>query len=69
MEGIPMADKTYDGPPEMALKPGYEYYANFVTEKGPVKVGSLPRRRPRPSITSSSSLVMDTSMERPSTAS
>src|SRR5215204_4588501 len=33
MEGIPMADKTYDGPPEMALKPGYEYYANFVTEK------------------------------------
>jgi hypothetical protein len=63
MKGIPMTDKTYDGPPEMALKPGYEYYANFATEKGPVKV-----RRQRPSTTSSSSLVMDTSMERPSTA-
>lgn len=33
-----MADKTYDRPPEMDLKPGYEYYANFATEKGPVKV-------------------------------
>jgi hypothetical protein len=33
-----MANKTYDRPPEMALRPGYEYYANFVTEKGPVKV-------------------------------
>jgi cyclophilin family peptidyl-prolyl cis-trans isomerase len=32
-----MANKTYHRPPEMALKPGYEYYANFVTEKGPVK--------------------------------
>ena len=29
-----MTDKTYDRPPEMALKPGYEYHANFVTEKG-----------------------------------
>src|ERR671917_549762 len=33
-----MANKTYDGPPEMGLKPGYEYYANLVTEKGPVKI-------------------------------
>ena len=32
-----MAEKTYDRPPEMALKPGYEYFANFVTKKGPVK--------------------------------
>src|ERR671910_1474430 len=33
-----MANKTYDQAPEMALKPGYEYYANLVTERGPVKV-------------------------------
>jgi cyclophilin family peptidyl-prolyl cis-trans isomerase len=33
-----MASKSYDRAPEMALEPGYEYYANFVTEKGPVKV-------------------------------
>jgi cyclophilin family peptidyl-prolyl cis-trans isomerase len=33
-----MANKTYDRAPEMALEPGYEYYAYFVTEKGPVKV-------------------------------
>src|SRR5215207_7331267 len=36
-----MADKTYDRPPEMALKPGYEYYANFVTERGPEKVSNF----------------------------
>ena len=29
-----MANKSYDRPPEMALEPGYEYYANIVTEKG-----------------------------------
>src|SRR5919112_2025784 len=46
MEGIPMAQKTYDGPPEMALKPGYEYYANFVTEKGPVKVRLFAEEAP-----------------------
>ena len=33
-----MANKTYDRAPEMALKPSYEYYANLVTERGPVKV-------------------------------
>jgi cyclophilin family peptidyl-prolyl cis-trans isomerase len=33
-----MANKSYDRAPEMALEPGYEYYAYFVTEKGPVKV-------------------------------
>src|SRR5918998_3605260 len=38
MEGTAMASKRYDRPPEMALKPGYEYHANFVTEKGPVRV-------------------------------
>src|ERR687889_1217827 len=46
MEGIPMADKTYDRPPEMALKPGYEYYANFATEKGPVKVRLFAEEAP-----------------------
>jgi cyclophilin family peptidyl-prolyl cis-trans isomerase len=38
MEGTAMASKRYDRPPEMALKPGHEYHANFVTEKGPVRV-------------------------------
>ena len=33
-----MSNKSYDQAPEMALEPGYEYYAYFVTEKGPVKV-------------------------------
>ena len=46
MKGIPMTDKTYDGPPEMALKPGYEYYANFATEKGPVKVRLFAEEAP-----------------------
>ena len=41
-----MADKTYDGPPEMALKPGYEYYANFATEKGPVKIRLFAEEAP-----------------------
>src|SRR5918995_333052 len=42
-----MANKTYDRPPEMALKPGYEYYANFVTEKGPVKVRLFAEEAPK----------------------
>jgi cyclophilin family peptidyl-prolyl cis-trans isomerase len=41
-----MADKTYDRPPEMALKPGYEYHANFVTEKGPVRVRLFAEEAP-----------------------
>jgi cyclophilin family peptidyl-prolyl cis-trans isomerase len=41
-----MANKTYDRPPEMALEPGYEYYANFVTEKGPVKVRLFAEEAP-----------------------
>ena len=41
-----MANKTYDRPPEMALKPGYEYYATFVTEKGPVKVRLFAEEAP-----------------------
>ena len=30
----------------MALKPGYEYYANFVTEKGPVKIRLFAEEAP-----------------------
>ena len=41
-----MANKTYDRAPEMALKPGYEYYANLVTEKGPVKVRLFAEEAP-----------------------
>jgi cyclophilin family peptidyl-prolyl cis-trans isomerase len=41
-----MANKTYDRAPEMALEPGYEYYANFVTEKGPVKVRLFAEQAP-----------------------
>jgi len=41
-----MAHKTYDTPPEMALKPGYEYHANFVTEKGLVKARLFAEEAP-----------------------
>ena len=41
-----MENKTYDRPPEMALKPGYEYYANFVTEKGTVRVRLFAEEAP-----------------------
>src|SRR5919107_2103632 len=41
-----MANKTYDQAPEMALEPGYEYYANFVTEKGRVKVRLFAEETP-----------------------
>lgn len=33
-----MTHETYDNPPQMALDPGSEYYANFVTGKGEIKV-------------------------------
>src|ERR671916_2130933 len=41
-----MANKTYDRPPEMALDPSYEYYAIFVTEKGPVNVRLFAEEAP-----------------------
>ena len=41
-----MENKTYDGPPEMGLKPGYEYYANLVTEKGTVKIRLFAEEAP-----------------------
>ena len=46
--------QIYDRAPEMALEPGCEYYANFVTEKGPVKARLFAEEAPRPSTTSSS---------------
>ena len=33
-----MANKSYDRPPEMALKPDHDYHAVFVTERGNVRV-------------------------------
>jgi len=41
-----MEDKTYALPPEMALKPGYEYYAKVVTEKGPMKIRLFAEEAP-----------------------
>jgi cyclophilin family peptidyl-prolyl cis-trans isomerase len=41
-----MANKTYDRPPKMALDPSYEYYAIFVTEKGPVNVRLFAEEAP-----------------------
>lgn len=41
-----MAQKTYDQPPEMALKPGYEYFANVVTGSGLVKVRLFAEEAP-----------------------
>jgi cyclophilin family peptidyl-prolyl cis-trans isomerase len=42
-----MASKSYDRAPEMALELGCEYYANFVTEKGPVKVRLFAEEAPQ----------------------
>ena len=33
-----MTEKGYDRPPEMALKPGYDYHAVLVTSQGTVRV-------------------------------
>ena len=41
-----MANKTYEGPPEMGLMSGYEYYANLATEKGPVKIRLFAEEAP-----------------------
>ena len=41
-----MAEKSYDRPPEMALKPGYDYHAVFVTQKGPVRVRLFAEEAP-----------------------
>jgi peptidyl-prolyl cis-trans isomerase B (cyclophilin B) len=41
-----MTEKGYDRPPEMALKPGYEYYAVLVTGKGTVRVRLFAEEAP-----------------------
>jgi cyclophilin family peptidyl-prolyl cis-trans isomerase len=41
-----MTEKSYDSPPEMALKPGYDYHAIFVTGQGPVRVRLFAEEAP-----------------------
>jgi cyclophilin family peptidyl-prolyl cis-trans isomerase len=41
-----MTDRTYDRPPEMALRPDVDYYANLVTEKGTVRIRLFAREAP-----------------------
>ncbi len=41
-----MTEKRYDSPPEMALKPGYDYHAVFVTGKGTVRVRLFAEEAP-----------------------
>jgi cyclophilin family peptidyl-prolyl cis-trans isomerase len=42
-----MTHKTYDRPPEMALDPDKDYYANLVTEKGTVRIRLFAREAPQ----------------------
>jgi len=44
--GGKMTEKRYDSPPEMALKPGYDYHAVFVTGKGTVRVRLFAEEAP-----------------------
>ncbi len=41
-----MTEKRYDSPPEMALKPGYDYHAVFVTGNGTVRVRLFAEEAP-----------------------
>lgn len=41
-----MSERSYDGPPEMALESGKEYYATFRTEKGDIRVRFFADRAP-----------------------
>jgi cyclophilin family peptidyl-prolyl cis-trans isomerase len=41
-----MAQKTYDRPPEMALKPGHDYHAVIVTGKGAIRVRLFAEEAP-----------------------
>lgn len=38
--------QNYDGPPEMSLNPDSEYYANFVTDRGVIKVRLFAEEAP-----------------------
>ena len=42
-----MAHKTYDRPPEMALDPDKDYYANLITEKGTVRIRLFAQETPQ----------------------
>ncbi len=42
-----MTYRTYDRPPEMALDPDKDYYANLVTEKGTVRIRLFAREAPQ----------------------
>ena len=41
-----MTDRSYDRPPEMALKPDHDYHANLVTEKGTVRIRLFAEEAP-----------------------
>ena len=41
-----MTERAYDRPPEMALKPGHDYHANLVTEKGTVAIKLFAEEAP-----------------------
>ena len=41
-----MPQKTYDNPPDMNLNPASDYYANFATGKGLVRVKLFAREAP-----------------------
>jgi len=41
-----VADHTYERPPEMALDPGKDYFANLLTEKGIVKIKLFAEEAP-----------------------
>lgn len=41
-----MPNESYGGPPEMKLRPGHEYYANFVTERGVIKLRLFAEEAP-----------------------
>ncbi len=41
-----MTSETYDRPPEMALDPGKDYYANLITEKGTVRIRLFAEKAP-----------------------
>lgn len=41
-----MTERAYDRPPEMALKPGHDYHANLLTEKGTVRIKLFAEEAP-----------------------
>ena len=42
-----MTERAYDRPPEMALKPGHDYHANLLTEKGTVRIKLFAEEAPQ----------------------